>query len=138
VKELAMSSELRAAHASRAEGGGPNAETLERACSLVSDTTNGVSAVKIERVMLDAELERVVRAIADRPGLRLVLKARPSGHEADLVIEQAIAPLHHQPPSRAACPGLLAHLLPRFWSKPSNPRTTSRADATASAMRDRR
>jgi hypothetical protein len=145
VKELAMSSELRAAPTSRSEGGGPSEPTIDRACAMMTDTTNGVSAVKIERVALDAEIQRLVRAVADRSGVRLVLKPRPTGDHADLMIEQAIAPIHHQP--RAECPGLLAYVLPsfwpRFWSNPSGaktsgPKTTSRVDAEASAMRDLR
>lgn len=131
-----MSSELRTVRWSGAEGGGPSEATIERACSLVSDTTNGISSVKVERVALSPELNRLLRAVADKPGVRLVLRPHSGTQEAEVVIEQAISPLHHQPPP-SACPGLLAHLRPRFSSSPNPPRPTSRADAEASALRER-
>lgn len=112
----------------------PPRQVLETACSLVTDTSNGVSAVKVGDVRMDPDLERAIDVVDGNPGTRLVLRRARDGSVA-LVVEQAIAPLHHQP--RAACPGLLAHLLPRFWSKPNPSHPTSRADAEASAMRER-
>jgi hypothetical protein len=133
-----MSGELQAAHSLPVEESGPSEQTIERACSVVSDTTNGIASVKVERVTLGPKLERVARAVAAWPDVRLVLKVHPRGTSADLLIEQAIAPIHHQPPQRAACRGLLAHLLPRRWSGPTAPRVTSHADTIASAaMKDR-
>jgi hypothetical protein len=93
-----MSSELRAAHASRTDGGGLTEATVDQACAMVSDTTNGVSAIKIERTGLDGQLQRLVRAVADRPDVRLVLKGsklsgRPTKRRADAVAATAMREL---------------------------------------------
>lgn len=132
-----MSSELRTVRWSGAEGGGPSEATIDRACSLVSDTTNGISSVKVERVALSPEFDRLPCAVAEKPGVRLVLRPYAGRREAEVVIEQAIAPLHHQSPPPSTCPGLLSHLFPRFWSELKQTRPRSRADAEASAMRER-
>ena len=134
--EALTARQLRATYASCGESSGPSAHTIDTACALVSETANGITSVKIGFVGLDPVLERLARTVAERLSVRLVLRPRPSGAEADLVIEQAIEPVHHQPRQQAECPSLLAHLIPRFWSKPSGPNTTSRADARASTMKE--
>ena len=122
---------LRATYASRAEAGGPSEHTIETACTLVSETANGISAVKVGYVVLDAELERLARSVAGRDGVRLVLRVRPTTAEADLVIEQAIAPIHHQAHKPGECDGLLSHLIPR---RRSTPEAISRTDRIAAEM----
>ena len=81
------------------------------ACALVADTTNGISSVRIVRVALDDVLARVVQAATEPTGVRLVLRPVPGTTEADLVIEQAVAPIHFETRQPPTWRGLLAHLL---------------------------
>jgi hypothetical protein len=74
----------------------PPRQVLTTACSLVTDTSNGVSAVKVGDVVLDPELERAIEVIDDHPGTRLVLRRARDGGVA-LVVEQALEPIHHLP-----------------------------------------
>ena len=131
-----MSRKLRRASSTRADGGVPTDWTIERACALGSDTTNGISSVKIERMTLDAELERLLRIVAGRPRVRLVLRSDPSTQGTDLVIEQAIAPIHHEAPRLSECSGLLAHLVPRRRSRPNRSHPASPADITTSPVKE--
>lgn len=124
---------MRATYASGGEGSGPSAHTIDTACDLIAETANGITAVKIGFVELDPVLERLVRSVAARDGVRLVLRIRPSSGEADLVIEQAIPTIHHQPRKPARCDGLLSHLMPRRQSEQA---ALSRTDRIAAAMEE--
>lgn len=106
----------------------PPRQVLETACYRLTDTTNGVSAVKVGQVVLQPELMRAMDVLREFPEARLVLREEPNG--VALVIEHAIDPLHYQP--RAECAGLLSHLFGRGSSS-----SASRVDVQAESL-DRR
>ena len=106
------------------------------ACALVADTTNGISSVKIMRVALDDVLARVLGAAAAPAGVRLVLRPVAGTSEADLVIEQAIPPIHFAAQPPPTWRGLLTHLLTGRRRQAVQPHATAPSDATTSTMRN--
>jgi hypothetical protein len=113
----------------------PPRQVLETACCLVTDTSNGVSAVKVGDVRMDPELERAIAVIDDNPGTRLVLRRAHDGSVA-LVVEQAIAPIHHEARRASDRGGLLSHLISRFWLRVGEPGTTSSSEPAPATMKE--